>query len=234
MATHKFENVGCDLYLRSASTLSLALVPPGNLCAPTIITLLGDTELWTYHNRPKTNPTLHPIKYAILNSTLHSNPRVTMLSPLKAASDSVDDKVRISYGSKYWTSLLAKNGAAIQQIATLLGKISNFGAAALKRLSEPGKIYNCSTWTFLMTILLDPKFRKLIRLATPQIIGLLGPGESHTHKSAVGALSRLAEQGKISYFLTWGPFIDVLVAEFQESIHPRDHYLPQWQRVVCS
>lgn len=52
------------------------------------------------------------------------------------------------------------------------------------------------------TILLDPEFRELIGLATPQIIGLLGHDESYTRKSSAGALLRLAEQGKISYFPT--------------------------------
>ena len=50
--------------------------------------------------------------------------------------------------------------------------------------------------------MLVDEFRESIRLAIPQIIGLLSDSMSYGCEEGADVLSKLSEQGKISHFVT--------------------------------
>ena len=114
-----------------------------------------------------------------------------------------NDKVCITYYSNYFNVISNKHGATIAQVSRLLEKIGEIGAVAFPRLSEEGKICNCLTWTFLMTMVPGAEFQETIRLAIPQIITFLSNDKWFIRQAGADALLKLSEQGKISNFLPW-------------------------------
>ena len=63
------------------------------------------------------------------------------------------------------------------------------------------------------------EFRETIKLAIPQIIALLSDRELDVCRAGVDALLIFSEQGKVSKISSLN-VVDVLVAEFRESIKP--------------
>ena len=87
-----------------------------------------------------------------------------------------------------------------------------------------------------MTILLDTKFRELVRDAIPGIIDLLWHSEKDVRNASTDALLKLSEQGNTSSLFP--NIVDVLcVVEFQETIKAA---IPQivsllrpWNSYIC-
>ena len=82
-----------------------------------------------------------------------------------------------------------KLGITIPQVANLPKNISKEGAVAL----ETQKIYNCLTWTSLMTILLDAA-------QIQSVITLLTHEEWNIRTAGADALLKLSEKGNILSF----------------------------------
>jgi len=61
------------------------------------------------------------------------------------------------------------------------------------------------------------EFRESMGMAIPEIIALLGHSDAGVCRAGAGTLANLSEQGKVPKFSDLND-IDVLVAEFQESI----------------
>ena len=91
---------------------------------------------------------------------------------------------------------------AIPELITLLRPwswdVCEAAANALVKLSEQGQASNFLTWTHIVDVLVA-EFRESFKPAIPQIIALLSDKEWIVRRAGADTLSRLSEQGKISF-----------------------------------